>query len=316
MTNAATGVSDGLFTVTLNFGAGVFNGANRWLEIAARTNGGGAFTVLSPRQAITATPYALTAGNLSGPLPGTQLTGTIPDARLSTNVSLFGASIDSSEITDGPITTNDLHASVLNGTFWKLGGNTGANPTNGIFLGTTDHQPLEFEVNGVRSLRLEPTFLGDLVNVIGGSPFNSVAAGTYGATIGGGGGNNGQLNQVTGVSGTVGGGIGNTAGPFQEATVGGGKDNTASGPAATVAGGNGNIASGTFSAVGDGQGNAANNLYATVPGGEIRLAAVSRLPPAAGPRPIIRGRLSGRIPRMRTLLPPPTTNSSSARRAG
>ena len=37
LTNTATGVSNGLFTATLDFG-GVFNGSNYWLEIAARTN--------------------------------------------------------------------------------------------------------------------------------------------------------------------------------------------------------------------------------------------------------------------------------------
>src|SRR5947208_613089 len=40
LTNAATAVSNGLFTVALDFGAN-FPGADRWLEIGARTNGGG-----------------------------------------------------------------------------------------------------------------------------------------------------------------------------------------------------------------------------------------------------------------------------------
>jgi formylglycine-generating enzyme required for sulfatase activity len=61
VTNSATPVSNGLFTVTLDFGAN-FPGANRWLAIAVRTNGGGAFTPLTPRQALTPTPYAITAG--------------------------------------------------------------------------------------------------------------------------------------------------------------------------------------------------------------------------------------------------------------
>src|SRR6266516_4624033 len=40
LTNTATDVSNGLFTAALDFG-GVFNGSNYWLELAARTNGGG-----------------------------------------------------------------------------------------------------------------------------------------------------------------------------------------------------------------------------------------------------------------------------------
>ncbi len=69
-------VTNGLFNVPLDFGAN-FPGTDRWLEIAVRKNGG-AFTTLTPRQKLTPTPYAITAGNLSGTLPAGQLTGTIP----------------------------------------------------------------------------------------------------------------------------------------------------------------------------------------------------------------------------------------------
>src|SRR5205823_5671105 len=65
LTNNATTVSNGLFAVALDFGAN-FPGADRWLEIGARTNGSGAFSTLSPRQKITATPYAITAGDVTG----------------------------------------------------------------------------------------------------------------------------------------------------------------------------------------------------------------------------------------------------------
>ncbi len=58
-TNVA--VSNGIFTVTLDFGAPVFPGANRFLDISVRLAGGGAFTQLTPRQPITSTPYAIKA---------------------------------------------------------------------------------------------------------------------------------------------------------------------------------------------------------------------------------------------------------------
>ncbi|HVM48587.1 MAG TPA: tail fiber domain-containing protein [Candidatus Acidoferrum sp.] len=74
ITNSAVGVTNGMFIVALDFGAGPFSlGAPRWLEIAARTNGAGGFTTLSPRQRLLATPYAITAGNLTGTVANSQL---------------------------------------------------------------------------------------------------------------------------------------------------------------------------------------------------------------------------------------------------
>jgi hypothetical protein len=66
ITNSPTGVTNGLFTATLNFGAGVFDGGDRWLEIGVRTYEGSGFTTLSPRQRLTPTPYAITASHLTG----------------------------------------------------------------------------------------------------------------------------------------------------------------------------------------------------------------------------------------------------------
>jgi hypothetical protein len=81
LTQNAVAVKDGLFVVILNFGS-VFSGGNFWLEIGVRTNTLGEFTILSPRQRLTATPYAITAGNLTGVLPAGQLSGTVSFAQL------------------------------------------------------------------------------------------------------------------------------------------------------------------------------------------------------------------------------------------
>ena len=59
-------VSRGLFTVTLDFGA-VFDGTALWLEVAVKAPADGSYTTLSPRQALTATPYALFALTPAGP---------------------------------------------------------------------------------------------------------------------------------------------------------------------------------------------------------------------------------------------------------
>src|SRR5438128_12490337 len=56
-------VSNGVFTVTLDLGATSFPGANRYLEVSARPTGSGAFTLLTPRQQVTSTPYAVRSAN-------------------------------------------------------------------------------------------------------------------------------------------------------------------------------------------------------------------------------------------------------------
>jgi hypothetical protein len=82
LTKSAVGVSNGVFTVTLDFG-GNFPGADRWLEISVRTAGGGSFSTLSPRQKLTPEPYAVTAGNLTGTVPAGQLSGTVGNGQLA-----------------------------------------------------------------------------------------------------------------------------------------------------------------------------------------------------------------------------------------
>jgi hypothetical protein len=62
-------VTNGLFTVVLDFGTGVFEGDARFLEIGFRDGAStDAFTTLAPRQELTPTPYALSAGRLNLPL--------------------------------------------------------------------------------------------------------------------------------------------------------------------------------------------------------------------------------------------------------
>jgi hypothetical protein len=60
LTRTGVAVSEGLFTVTLDFGANAFNGSGRWLEIAVSCPAdGGVYNTLTPRQPLTPAPYAL-----------------------------------------------------------------------------------------------------------------------------------------------------------------------------------------------------------------------------------------------------------------
>jgi hypothetical protein len=79
-------VTNGLFATDLDFGADVFSGASRWLELSVhRVGDPGPFTVLSPRQALSAAPYAIRAAVASS------FVSTVTDSQLSTNVVLRNA---------------------------------------------------------------------------------------------------------------------------------------------------------------------------------------------------------------------------------
>src|ERR1017187_9463703 len=55
-------VTNGLFTVILDYGSTAFTGAQRWLQIGVSTNGiVGPFTYLAPLQQLTPVPYAIYA---------------------------------------------------------------------------------------------------------------------------------------------------------------------------------------------------------------------------------------------------------------
>ena len=284
LTNENLSVTGGVFTATLDFGTNVFTGRALWLEIAVRpgTNTG-AFTDLTPRQPVTATPYALGAVSLLGPLADGKLAGTYGGVvNISNAANQFGGAFSG----NGGGLTN-LNAARLMGTVpaaalsnaWRVGGNAGTIVAN-HFLGTTDNQPFEIRVNGSRALRLQPdTSPANAPSVIGGSSVNMVAPGVVGATIAGGGsadyeGNGPTPNTVASSYGTVGGGVGNdTAGVG--ATIGGGYNNTSIGFFTTVAGGGVNLANGDYAFVGGGLFNQATNTASTVAGGRNNRATGS-----------------------------------------
>jgi hypothetical protein len=127
ITNLATGVSNGLFTLNLDFGNGIFSGPARWLEIGVRSNGNtGSFAVLAPRQALAPSPYAITAATVSGAVPASQLTGTLASPLLGgvyTGAVLFSNAANSF-VGDASGVTN-VQASKLTGAVQIPNGGTG-----------------------------------------------------------------------------------------------------------------------------------------------------------------------------------------------
>jgi hypothetical protein len=276
----AVDVSNGLFTVTLDFGPGIFNGANRWLNIEVHTNQQNLnFTALTPPQPILPTPYAIYAAgaNAAG------ITGVLPTAGLSGSYSnpLNLTNPNNTYAGNGGDLTN-VNAARLGGlaasNFWQTAGNTGT--TAGVnFLGTADNQPLEIKVNSQRVFRLSPDSYSPRIEA--GHPGNVVstlAAG--GAVLSGGDATfpnrvDGSLSVVVGGSGNVNDGA--------WAAIGGGQwnDISAESFASTIAGGFGNDALGNapYSTIGGGSQNSigyfssgwlmiAGTAYDTIAGGQ------------------------------------------------
>lgn len=112
-------VLNGLFTVMLDFGGGVFTGSNRWLQVSVCTNGSGNYTTLYPLQALTSVPYAVmasTASNLLGTLPAAQLSGQLPASQLSGKIQL--AQLPNEMLTNNAsgMTLSSVNASLSNPT--------------------------------------------------------------------------------------------------------------------------------------------------------------------------------------------------------
>jgi hypothetical protein len=265
VTNSATAISNGLFVAALDFGAGVFTGPGRWLEIGVRTNSGSpeAFTTLGQRQALTPSPYAIfanAASNLSGTISSANLSGTYSGPVIFNNGAntfdgTFIGQFLGSTFTGGTFTGNFIGTGSGLMDVWHTGGNFGttAGPN---FLGTTDNEPLVIKVNGQVAQRFEPTW--DSPNIIGGWAGNFVQPGLPGVTIGGGGSafpwaGSPQPNVVTNNG--------------QYAVIAGGYNNVVTNYGGAVLSGSVHLSGGNFAVIGGGQFHTNLGNYSIIPGG-------------------------------------------------
>jgi hypothetical protein len=281
-------VVDGTFAVDLNFGAGLFNGDERWLQIAVRfPAGSGTFTTLTPRQRINAAPYALamlgrftqpnaSSPNLIGGFAGNTVTPSVIGATISGggNVNSVNSVIDDFGTVSGGFGNSAGNDSTVGGGVSNDAIGGAATVGGGVNNTANGSQSTVSGGGG--------NFASENHSTVGGGEFNAATEGH--ATVSG-----GQNNTANVINSTVGGGFSNvSSGPgLGSSTVGGGWDNTASGEFSIVGGGFQNTASGSQSAVGGGAlntasgggstvagggGNTASGLYSTVAGGNSNLA--------------------------------------------
>ncbi|MEZ5465397.1 MAG: hypothetical protein R3F22_09310 [Lysobacteraceae bacterium] len=107
-------VDAGIFTVQLDFGDGPFNAAPRWLEIAVRETGAGAYTTLTPRQRVGAAPFAIETLFVA---PGAVDTAALQDDAVTRpkiaddaigTFQIENNTVTSADIRDGTIITADI----------------------------------------------------------------------------------------------------------------------------------------------------------------------------------------------------------------
>jgi len=155
VTNNAVVITNGLFTVTIDFGPGGFTGSSNWLQIGVATNGASTFTTLAPRQQITPAPYAImaeNASNLLGTLPAGQLSGTYSSPVAFTN---GGNSFSGAFNGDGSRLMN-----VPGAVAWQAAGTSQQAVSDIGYLATNNTQPT------VITLPTAPN-VGDVIRVSG-----------------------------------------------------------------------------------------------------------------------------------------------------
>jgi len=161
---SAVNVNNGVFSVRIDFGD-QFPGANRFLEIHVRQSGGGVFSVLAPRQAISSAPYAiksLNAANSDNAVNATQLGGV--------SAGQFVVTSDA-RLTDARNPLPNSSNYIQNSTSQQASSNfnvSGNGKVGGTLSANTVNVTSEYDINGNRFVSfpgLANTFVGFLTGL-------------------------------------------------------------------------------------------------------------------------------------------------------
>ncbi len=234
---------------------------------------------------------AATAGNQVGP--------TLNFASQFITNGQFNASLDFGSVFDGSARWLEITVAgnvlsprtLLAPTPYALHAAKAGSVSDPSFIGTTGNTPLEFYVDGLRALRLEPH--DNSPNFIGGYSGNTVSNGYSGSVIVGGGValddedgqpalniigasyafiGGGARNKVTKIGGVIVGGFANLVSDDSSAIVGGG-GNTVSGDASFIGGGSHNLVSGDSAVITGGNGNQVIEQGGFIGGGESNIVS-------------------------------------------
>lgn len=247
-------VTDGIFTLSADFGSAAFDGTSRWLQIQVRCWNDADFVPLQPRVELTPAPHALALpgfytrpvvqqpplnnaenGDRAGPIVSVSTPNIIGGWKgNSIAAGVVGGTISGGGSSDWPHSVSDEYGTVSGGAHNHVG-NDDQDVYNAAF------------------------------STVGGGYRNSAT--NLQATVSG-----GYLNNASGQGATVGGGEENSA-SGRDSTVGGGTKNQANGIYSAVVGGEMNQATASWSMIGGGSDNVANGIAAAVGGGDVNKAS-------------------------------------------
>ncbi|MFH1748041.1 MAG: hypothetical protein ABIG44_13480 [Planctomycetota bacterium] len=171
-------VIDGLFTIDVSLDVGSFDGSALWLEIEVAVPAGSAFVLLTPRQPIRPTPYALFALDGAG--------GSSPWSQSGTTIYYNAGYVGVGTSTpDSPFHVVDQNSFAITaeciseGTIGLLGGESAGVEGHGLSCGVSG-QASSVAGYGVRGRAMSATGVN---KGVWGETFSSGGYGVYGSTV-------------------------------------------------------------------------------------------------------------------------------------